>query len=252
MFRSLTILSLGLVMTLNAGVTRTWSNTDGTKSFSAEFISRQNNTVTLKREGSSEPLTFDISKLNAEDQRWLNLNYPLGENGKGEAMPDASAVFDTLKFGDTRETVTNKLMASKMVDSKVQGIFVGRTGLNGIYHTRQKVGGLYCFLFFDWTTDGELTEITLQTETKSDAEYDTVLQPCWEEMAELIGQIHGKPHQHMNIPGADLLTEGSMLASHLWPLEQGGTVMLGTSKINNGYQVVVRFTKEVINAKVIP
>lgn len=237
--------------TLTAGETRSWSNTDGTKSFEAEFISRQDDTVTLGKSDGKE-LTFDISKLHEDDQRWLNLNYPLGQTGGGEKAPDPHAIFDTLKFGDDRTTVTEKLKASKIVESTVQGTFFGRTGLNGIYHTSHKIGGLYCYLFFDWSEAGELKEITLQTESKSSNQYSTVLEPCWKELIDLIGPIHGKPLQHMAIAAPSKLADGQMLATHLWEIEHGGTAMLGTSRMGDGFQVVVRFTKEKIEVRRIP
>jgi hypothetical protein len=36
-----------------------------------------------------------------------------------------------------------------------------------------------------------------------------------------------------------------MLSSHVWRLDQGGSILLGTSKIDGKYQAVVRFTKEI-------
>jgi len=56
----------------------------------------------------------------------------------------------------------------------------------------------------------------------------------------------GKPIQTTPIPEVGLLKDGQMLGTHLWRIEHGGTVMLGTSRMEGGYQVVVRFTKEVI------
>lgn len=250
--RSLIISALfATIMSLSAGETRSWRNAEGTKSFDAEFVGRQDDSVTLRKSDGKE-LTFDIGKLHEDDKRWINLNSSLSGDGEGEKLPDPHAVFDTLKFGDRRKTVTEKLNASKFVANTVEGTFFGRTGLNGVYHTSHKIGGLYCYLFFDWSEEGALKEITLRTESKSTAQYSTVLKPCWEELIDLIGPIHGKPLQHMPIAEPSKLSEGQMLATHLWKIEHGGTAMLGTSRLGDAFQVVVRFTKENIEPRRIP
>ncbi len=243
MLRTLTI-SLLVSLFSHAGEERRWSNSDGTKHFDAEFVSREADLITLLRSDGKE-LTFDISKLHEEDRQWLTLNHPPGGK-QPEVKTDARSVFDTLNFGDDRTLVSKKLAASKMVETSVDGIFQGRTGLNGIYRTRGTIGGLYCYLFFDWSEAGTLREITLQTEAKSEDEYLTDLKPCWAELVDLISPIHGRPTQAGNIASSSLLSDGQILGSHLWNIEHGGTVMLGTSRDSSGYQVVVRFTQEKI------
>ncbi len=247
----LLLLSLAMLAPLYSGETRKWTSEDGTKHFDAEFVSRSGDEVTLLREDGKE-LTFDLVRLHEDDRRWLNLKHPLNKDGEPEVMPDPNAVFDTLKFGDDRETVSAKLDASKIVETGVEGIFQGRTGLNGIYRTKHKIGGLFCYLFFDWTESGKLKEVTLQTENKMSGEYDGILKPCWEECVPLITSIHGNPSQRAAIPSAASLEDGQMLASHLWKLDHGGTVMLGTARLGRGYQVVVRFTKERIEVQRVP
>jgi len=250
MHRALLVL-LTIVLPVIAGETRTWSNAEGTKHFDAEFVSRENNTITLLRDNEKQ-LTFDISMLSGDDQRWLNLHYPLGDEGKGEAMPDANTVFDTLKFGDSREAVSQKLRDSKIVQTAVEGIFQGRTGLNGIYRTRHLIGGLFCYLYFDWNENGGLKEITLQTENQLTGEYQSTIKSCWSELIKLISPIHGKPTQTTGLPRLEDLGDGQLLASHLWLIEHGGSVMLGTAREGNGYQVIVRFTREKIAVKKVP
>jgi hypothetical protein len=250
MYRPVLILLI-LSCSLFAGEVRIWTSPDGTKTFKAALVSRQNNSITLLRE-DEKVLSFEISKLHEDDQRWLNLNFPLGKDGHGEAMPEASAVFDTLKFGDSRETVLKKLQASKIVETSVDGMFFGRTGLNGTFRTRHKIGGLFCYLFFDWNASGALKELTLQTESKPAELYDATLAPCWTECIDLITTIHGNPVQRGKIPTPHVLEDGQMLASHLWRLDHGGTVMLGIARQGNGYEVAVRFTREKIEANPIP
>lgn len=231
-----------LAASLMAGETRTWSNSDGTKHFKAEFISREKDSVSLLR-SDGKKLDIKLNVLHIDDKHWLDLNHPAA----GAALiPADDAVFDTLRFGDNRETVTNKLKASKIVESNLNGTLMGRTGLNGIFRTKHEIGGLFCYLYFDWDENGGLKEITLQTEGKKAAEYDTILKPCWTQLIQLIEPIHGKPLQDTSFPQASKLGDGQMMASHLWDIESGGSVMLGTSQVDSLYQVVVRFKKEKI------
>lgn len=239
------------MLPISAGESRTWTNPDGTKQFVAEFISRENKSITLLR-SDRKRLTVDMGLLHEDDRRWLDANHPPTGAEKAGDVPAASAVFDTLEFGDDRNTVTEKLKSSKMVEANLDSTFLGRTGLNGIYCTVHKIGGLHCYLFFDWEKGGGLKEITLQTENKQAGEYDSVLKPCWEELVDLISPIHGKPLQTTKFPAISSLGDGAMLASHLWRIEHGGTVLLGTSRQGNGYQVVVRFTRERIEVKRVP
>ncbi|MBC7980175.1 MAG: hypothetical protein H7Y36_06400 [Armatimonadetes bacterium] len=238
MLRYILLLS-ALSYPLFAGESRNWTSADGSKSFAAEYISREGSLVTLRPIGEKDR-TFEIAKLHPDDQRWLDLNAPIAK--QIEALPDARAVFDTLLFGESRETVTKKLNASKIVEATIDSAYMGRTGLNGIFRTRSKIGGLHCFLFFDWSESGKLQEITLQTENKAAGEYEDILKPCWSECVDLITTIHGKPTQKGRIAPHESLQEGQMLASHLWKLEPEGSVMLGSARQEKGYQIVVRFT----------
>lgn len=242
---------IALLLPLNAGEIRTWTNPDGSKTFKAEFIRRDSNTVTLRPIGGRE-LNMGLDKLHADDQSWLKTNHPTEAEAKAAEVPDDAAVFDTLKFGDDRETVTAKLKASKMVETNLSSTFFGRTGINGIYRTVHPIGGLHCYLFFDWDESDRLKEISLRTEDKAVGEYDSVLKPCWQALTELIVPIYGKPLQTTPMPVASQLADGQMMASHLWRIEQGGTVMLGASRLAESYQVSVLFTKEKIEVRRIP
>lgn len=244
-------IALALIVPLSAGEFRTWTNPDGSKTFKAEFIRRDKETVTLRPVGGRE-LSMRMDKLHADDQTWLKKNHPTDSESKAADKPDEAAVFDTLKFGDDRDSVTAKLKTSKMVESNLNGTFLGRTGINGIYRTVQPIGGLHCYLFFDWDEGGGLKEITLRTEDKKLEEYETVLKPCWQALTELIAPIYGKPLQTTPMPKAASLADEQMMGSHLWRIEHGGTVMLGASRMAETYQVSLRFTREVIEVRRTP
>ncbi|MES2981257.1 MAG: hypothetical protein V4727_03000 [Verrucomicrobiota bacterium] len=242
------VISLFLILSTLAGAAefRTWSNPDKTKSFEAEFVSRKDDRVTVRLK-NFKTITLEISKLHIDDQLWIKQNKSVATAAaasKNIKQVDEDAVFDTVVFGDNRDTVTKKLFASKLVTSNVALAHIGRTGLNNIFTTREKVAGLACSLTFDWSESGELIELTLQSEDRSAQAYSSDLKKCLEEFEELLTTIYGKPKQSSAMSKISELTDEQMLASHVWRLDQGGSILLGTSKMNGSYQTVVRFTKE--------
>jgi len=228
--------------------TRFWKTTDGTRSVSGEFVSRDVTTVTIRYAGG-KAITSPLSKLHPDDLAWLNKSHPLpGVAGAlpAPAMPDKSAVFDQLVFGDSRDKVIAKLKASQFVELTISETFLGRTGLNGVFRTRKQIGGLDASLFFDWTDGGMLKELTIQTATVPASDYQTRLEPSWKEFVTLLTTLYGKPIQQGTLPRSEYLADGSFRPSHLWSLEAGGSVLLGTARDGEKFQLVVRFTQRII------
>lgn len=245
------IISIILILcsTLHAE-SRNWKSANGESTFSGEFISHDTQRVTIRRE-DGRVFTFEISKLNEEDRNWLATKDSVVA-ADAEPAPDPNAVFDTLCFGDSRKEVEAKLKASKNVETLVDETFFGRFGLNGTFRTKQKIGGLYCELFFGWSKGGNMKEVSLQTQPKDAGTYDDLLRNNWNQLAELLTMLHGKPLQRAGYPEIKDLQNELFLGSHIWRLEGGGTAMLGTSMQANKYMVVVRFTTERINPVVVP
>ncbi|MEM9238134.1 MAG: hypothetical protein AAGB14_15290, partial [Verrucomicrobiota bacterium] len=229
---------------------RTWQSADGGSSFKGEFVSHDGERVTIRRR-DGRVFTFAIEKLAADDRTWLKGKAPAA-GSDAEPLPDPNAVFDTLCFGDSRKEVIAKLKASKNVEAVVDDTFFGRVGLNGSFRTKQKIGGLYCELFFDWSKGGNLKAVSLQTQPKDSGAYGDLLRNNWGELAELLTMLHGKPLQRAPYPEIDDLQNDLFLGSHIWRLEGGGTAMLGTSMQANNYMIVVRFTTEKIQPVRVP
>lgn len=243
------VLSLLLAATAASPVfaeSRTWKSADGVRTLQGEFIKRDASSVTIRNSLGKE-VTIELTKLHADDQKWLDTNHslhkPIPPAQPAQPASNSSAVFDTLTFDDTRETALAKLKASKIVEMTVDETFIGRSGLNGVFRTRQKMGTLTSTLSFDWTEDGKLKEITLQTESRPDKAYKTELESCWKQFIELLDTLYGTPVQKGPIPSMAALADGSFFPSHLWNLKDGGSVMLGTAREGLKYQVVVRFSK---------
>lgn len=227
--------------------TRAWKSADGVHTTQGDYIKRDATTVTILQSGGKET-TIEITKLHPDDIQWLELNHSLSP-----APPqDPDAFFDSLTFRDTRDSTTTKLKASKIVETTVDEVFFGRSGLNGVFKTRQKIGNLNCFLYFDWTPAGKLKELTLQTEPRPDTDYQSELEPSWKEMIELLSTLYGTPKQKGPIPQANTLSDGMFMPSHFWQLEGGGSALLGTACEGNKYQLVVRFTDKKVGVVEIP
>ena len=225
---------------------RPWKSADGLRTTRGEFIKRDATSVTIRSDVGKE-FTIALSKLHSDESKWLDLNHSLS----GPA-PDPAAFFDNLTFNDTRETTLAKLKVSKIVEMTTDETFIGRSGINGIFRTRQKIGNLSGFLYFDWTEAGKLKELTLQTECLPATAYKSELEPSWKEFVGLLSTLYGKPVQKGPLPHPDSIASGSFSPSHLWTLETGGSALLGTAREANKYQLVVRFTQKKVAVMEIP
>jgi hypothetical protein len=236
-----------LASALHAAATRPWKSADGERSVQGEFVSRDATGVTILRSDRKQ-VTIPLAQLHPDDRTWLNVNHPL----PGTEAPPPSAVFDKLTFGDSRAMVLEKLKASQFVESTVEETFFGRTGLNGVFRTRGKIGGLDAMLYFDWDENGGLKELTLHTHPLPAASLDDQLLPCWNDFIELLTTLHGKP-ANAN-PKLDIapIQDGGMIGTHLWKLENSASALLGASREGDDYQIAVRFTTEDIKPVVIP
>lgn len=227
-----------------AAESRRWKSADGQKTIQGEFVKRDSSTVTIRLENGRE-IPCELAKLHGDELKWLATYHP-----DGLPLPEQNAVFDTLAFGDAHSVVLEKLQASKILISTIDAKLIGRVGLNGIFKTRQKVGGQDAFLYFEWSDDEKLTEINLRTASFPVSAYDRELGPSWNQFIQLLIALQGKPL--MAAPSINLasIPAGSMLSSHLWRLDNGGTALLGIGREGSNYQVVVRFTREKIEPTV--
>jgi len=250
MFGRFLILACSLLLPL-AAAPRPWKNPTGESRIQGEFLSRDESNVTIRR-SDGLVFTLDIKKVHPDDLQWLEANHPLPVAKPAEPVADASAVFDTLHFGDTREQVLAKLKASKIVELRVAESLLGRFGLNGSFQTRKDIGGLRCRLLFNWSGAGLMREVSLQTEALPADAYPTRLKACWEDFAKLLTTLYGAPLQQGDFPPLADLSDGACLASHCWRLEGGGTALLGTARDNKNYTTVVRFIQQELKPVVLP
>jgi hypothetical protein len=244
------VISFFLIISSLAGATefRIWSNADKTKTFEAEYVGNKDDRVTMRLK-NLKIITMEMNKLHIDDQAWIQQNHPTENDGVAHThikKIDEDAIFDTVVFGDNRDTVTKKLYESKLVTATMDPTFIGRTGLNNVFVTRDKIGGLNYSLTFNWSPEGKLIECTLQTEDRNIGDYSSDLEKSWQELGKILISIYGKPKRFSKMPKASDLQESQTLTSHSWRLNQGGSILLGSAKMDGRYQVVVRFTKEIL------
>ena len=226
---------------------RPWKSADGERSVQGEFLKRDATSITILRTDRKEVI-IPIDQLHPDDRTWLNATHPL----PGTEVPPATAVFDQLNFGDTRAQVLEKLKASKFVEMTSDETFIGRSGLNGVFRTRKKIGGMDASLYFDWTGDDQLKEITLQTDALPATDLKEKLIPCWKDFTNLLTTLLGKPIHGDNQIHTSSIQDGSFSATHLWKLEPTGSALLGMARDGEKYQVVVRYTKQEVKPVAIP
>ena len=249
--------SLCVFLTISAHAeSRKWQSKDGSKYFMGSYLKHDSLTVTIKR-ADGKVLTMSRGDLHPDDIQYLaNASKPAGSDRAPDVayrpdvdrtpVMDESAVFDTLRLGDSRAAVMSKLKASKALELTMDETYLARMGLNGSYRTKQTIGGLKCLLYFDWHSNGTLKEISLQTQPQGAGAYQGVLRENWQELSKLMTTLHGKPLQQVDYPAANDLQNDMSLSTHLWRLSSGGSALLGTSKSVEGYMVSVRFTSELI------
>ena len=130
--------------------------------------------------------------------------------------------------------------------------FLGRTGLNDVFRTRRKIGGLDATLYFDWDGAGGLREVSLQTASLPASDLKEKLQPCWKEFATLLVTLYGKPV----VAGGELsitsINIGTFSPTHLWNLEHNNSAQLGAAHERDGYQIVVRFSRKSLQPFALP
>ena len=248
--------ALFLVFSLAAHASaRPWKSSDGQHSIEGEFVKRDATSVTISRSDGKQT-TIPLDKLHPDDRAWLNAEHPLPGQGKAakkdNTPPNSAAVFDKLVFGDTRDEVLKKLLTSEFVELTVDEAFLGRTGLNDVFRTRHKIGGLDATLFFDWDAGGQLKEVSLQTASFPAKDFNDKLHPCWKEFAALLVSLYGKPVH----PGIDLnlssINKGSLSPTHLWTLENNNSAILGAAREGDQYQIVVRFSRKTVQPFMMP
>ena len=154
-----------------------------------------------------------------------------------------AGVYGDLEFGDSRETVTQKLGQSQLVEQTIDKTYTARTGLNGIYKCKAKISGLACHLYFNWDEQGGLNEITLRSESLDAELYQTTLKRAWTDAGGLFSRVYNEPKQQAPYPPLSSFNEHKMMISHVWEVTAGATVLMGTGMDKNQCFLFIRYVR---------
>lgn len=242
---TISIIALTTTLCVHA---RTWKNTDGTKTFEGEFVSRTGNDVTVLMTKTNTKTTITLDKLHPNDRFWLDTQHPTG----AKDTPNPAAIFGEVIFGDNHKQVEEKLKASKFAKLTVAETFLGRSGLNGVFRTTEKIGGLDASLFFDWSNEDSLSELNLHTDPQPIAEATQSLVPCWKEFAKLLTNLYGKPVISSPELNTSSIPDAAYQPTHLWNLSPKGSVTLGASREGDKALIVCRFSEKKTNPVALP
>lgn len=163
-----------------------------------------------------------------------------------------AGVYGDLEFGDSRETVTAKLMESQLVDQTINTSLLARTGLNGIFKCKSKLAGLEYSLFFNWDESGGLAEVTLRSEKIEISEFDKKLFKAWEQANLLFTQVYGKPVQNGNYPRPSDFKGSPIMMSHIWQSKKKESILIGPGIENEQCFLAIRFVNRRIEPVRIP
>ena len=152
-----------------------------------------------------------------------------------------AGVYGELEFGDNRQTVTQKLGKSQLVEQTVDNTYTARTGLNGIYRCKNDISGLACRLYFNWDEQGGLNEITLRSDSLSEDLYKTELKRAWADAGALFSRIYNEPKQQAPYPPLSSFKEHKMMITHVWENTDTATILVGTGMDKNQCFLFIRF-----------
>ena len=227
---------------------RPWKSVDGERSVQGEFVKRDAAGVTIRRSDGKE-VTIPFDMLHSDDLHLAQRQ----SSRPGNRSPRTRPPFSTRSPSATpasRSSTSSKPASSS--NPPLDDIFLGRSGLNGVFRTRKKIGGIDTMLYFDWTERRQLKEILLQTATYPASASRRPAHP-------LLEGTHRTAHhpQRQTHPREQQVRtrhhRGRLHVRHP-PLEtrQTGSAVLGAAREGDKYQVVVRFTQEDIKPVIIP
>ena len=250
------IILIALLTSLAASAApREWRNLDASRVVRGEVISRDATSVLIRRSRDLKESRLPLSEMHPEDLAWLNQSHPLPNQPKPkQAVSDTSkelvkAIQSSLVFGENITQVTKRLKANALFETTLDETFYARTGLNGIFRTKQKIANQNSQLYFGWNDRGGLKDFTLHTDSMSLSKSEEQLLSCWQAYIDIITEIHGEPLNESPKLVLKSIPEDGIIFTHLWESPKTGTILIGASHDRQGYQIALRFTSESYQAK---
>lgn len=242
------IILIALLTSLAASAApRDWRNLDASRIVNGDFVSRDETSVLIRRSRDLKQSRLPLDQMHPEDLAWLNQSHPLPNQPKPtQPVSDNSkqlikAIHGTLVFGEDITQVTKRLKSSALFVSTLPETFYARTGLNGIFRTKQKIANQHSQLFFEWNDTGGLREFTLHTDSLPLKNTDDQILPCWHGYINAMTDLYGEPVNANPKLNLGSIPEDGIIFTHLWESPQIGSILVGASHNKDGYQIAVRF-----------
>ena len=160
-------------------------------------------------------------------------------------LPSMGQLIAGINFGDNKEEVEKKLKESNLADANRnnKNTAFGSTGKNEAFKTTTKLNELQYEIHYNWDKDNKLESLNFHSQNISKDEFQGKLKTSWAHLTNFLTNIHGKATSAVEYPAQDSIVMNSIYFTHEWKTETGYLYM-GAGLKENGYTLVMNFTKE--------
>ena len=131
--------------------------------------------------------------------------------------PLLAALYEGLEVGMDKDQVLKTLRRSKKLEGPPTDALLSRTGLNGVFKTRQAIGGQTFSLNFDHDPSGGLRAVVLYSRSKyRGSEYETRLKSAYKALLVGLTEQFGEPANMPEWVARESLQEGRIQYMHMW------------------------------------
>lgn len=159
--------------------------------------------------------------------------------------PLLAALYEGLEVGMNKTQVLKTLRQSKHLEGPPTDALLSRTGLNGVFKTRQSIGGQTFSLNFDYDASGGLSAVVLYSRSKyRGSEYETKLKSAYKALLVGLTEKFGEPANMPEWVAQESLREGRIQYMHMWRISPGVFLMSGLGNMGamGGYFPLFRFS----------
>lgn len=156
-----------------------------------------------------------------------------------------AALYENLEVGMDKDQVLKTLRQSKQIEGPPTDALLSRTGLNGVFKTRQSIGGQTFFLNFDYDRSGGLKAVVFYSRSKCrSSEYETKLKSAYKALLVGLTEKFGEPANMPEWVARESLQEGRIQYMHMWRISPGVFLMSGLGNMGamEGYFPLFRFS----------
>ena len=159
--------------------------------------------------------------------------------------PLLAALYENLEVGMDKDQVLKTLRQSKQLEGPPTDALLSRTGLNGVFKTKQSIGGQTFSLNFDYDPSGGLRAVVFYSRSKcGGSEYETKLKSAYKALLVGLTEKFGEPANMPEWVAKESLQEGRIQYMHMWRVSPGVFLMSGLGNMGamEGYFPLFRFS----------